>query len=144
MTRHLAFIGITLASMLVLCGCGNRAKTATQPSLIDKEITLCDKSLPLAISDTLQLGRMRQGEVIAQRIRLHNRCSRPIVILRDVTSCGCTTATYSREPIATGESRDITIEFNSQGQMGWQMKLMEFYVAEKVTPLKIYIDAEVE
>ena len=90
------------------------------------------------------MGRMRQGEIIAQTIRLHNHCPKPMVILRQSASCGCTTATYSRKPIAPGASCDITIEFDSQGQSGWQMKLIEFYMAEKVTPLKIYIDAEVE
>ncbi len=87
---------------------------------------------------------MRQGEIIAKSIRLHNATTRPVVILRELMSCGCTTVSYSRKPIATGESCDITIEFNSQGQKGWQMKLLELYIAEKATPLKIYIDAEVE
>ena len=133
-----------MAASLLLTSCGSRNKVLPQSNAIAKEITLDEQNLTQTISDTLQMGRMRQGEIIAQTIRLHNHCSKPMVILRQSTSCGCTTATYSREPIAPGASCDITIEFDSQGQNGWQMKLIEFYMAEKVTPLKIYIDAEVE
>ena len=110
----------------------------------DVELTITDDALSQGLCDTLQLGRKRQGEIIAKTIRLHNGEQQPIVIIREATSCGCTTAQYVRQPIKPDTSCDITIEFNSQGQMGWQMKLMEFYFAEKSSPLKIYIDAEVE
>jgi hypothetical protein len=133
----------TMLATVTLCGCGGNSPQKTN-RIADREITLSEEAFGAGISDTLQLGRMRQGEIIAKTIRLHNGSDRPVVILREVTSCGCTMAQYLRQPIAPASSCDITIEFNSQGQLGWQMKLMEFYFAEKATPLKIYIDAEVE
>lgn len=133
----------TTLAAVILCGCGANTPQKTT-HIADREIILTEEAFEAGISDTLQLGRMRQGEIIAKTIRLHNGSGKPVVIIREATSCGCTTAQYLRQPIAPSSSCDIAIEFDSQGQLGWQMKLMEFYFAEKATPLKIYIDAEVE
>lgn len=141
--RHLFTILSFGVMMFFALACGGK-RDVTHSALFAQEITLSPEAIAEGISDTLQLGRMRQGEIIAKTLRLKNQSQHPIVILRDMTSCGCTTATYSRKPIAPESSCDITIEFNSQGQMGWQMKLLELYFAETDTPLKIYIDAEVE
>ena len=141
------YFTLSIALLLLLVGCG-RGNNATQQSANAefnvRTITISRRGLDGGLSDTLQLGRMRQGEVIATNIRIVNGDSVPMVILREATSCGCTTATYSRKPIAAGSSSDIALEFDSRSQMGWQMKLMEFYFAHSDTPLKIYIDAEVE
>lgn len=138
------FIGLVLLCTALLPSCGQKSKTTATPHAYALEIELSSANLEGGICDTLELGRMRQGEIIAKSIRLSNIDSKPHVILREATSCGCTTAHFSRKPIAVGASCDIDIEFNSQGLMGWQMKLLEFYFAEMDTPLKIYIDAEVE
>lgn len=137
-------LGFALLCATLFAGCGHKGKVATGSLSYALDIEISSSALESGISDTLKLGSMRQGEIIAKSIRLSNIDSMPHVILREATSCGCTKATFSRQPIAAGASCDINIEFNSQGQMGWQMKLLEFYFAEMDTPLKIYIDAEVE
>ena len=140
-----------IVAMAILClgACGNR-QTATSTSQQDitahniQTVAVSHSILQEGVSDTLHFGRMRQGEIIRKQLRIQNESDGPMVILRHVTSCGCTTVNYDRRPIAAGESIIIDFEFNSRGEVGWQMKLMEFYFAEKDTPLKIYIEAEVE
>lgn len=144
--RHMVY-SILVAALLSLMGCGNRTQQTKPDSgvgVAHSTIMVSREALSQGISDTLQLGRMRQGEVITQNIRLINGDSVPMVILREATSCGCTKVEYSRKPVAAGSSCDIRLEFDSRSQQGWQMKLMEFYFAHSDTPLKIYIDAEVE
>lgn len=144
-TLFFTLILLLVGCSLVGCGRGNTsAGQASNAKANIRTITISREALSQGLSDTLQLGRMHQGEVIATDIRLVNGDSLPMVILREATSCGCTKATYSRKPIATGTSCDIVVEFDSRSQMGWQMKLMEFYFAHSDSPLKIYIDAEVE
>ena len=87
---------------------------------------------------------MRSGEVIKKRITLENSTSGPIVILHHVNTCGCTKLSYERKPIEVGEAAIIDFEFDSKGQMGWQMKLIELYLAGSEQKLKIYIEAEIE
>lgn len=136
---------ILLLLSLLGCGHGNNSASQTANAKANiRTITITRQALDGGLSDTLQLGRMRQGEIIATDIRLVNGDSAPMVILREATSCGCTRVEYSRKPVTPNEHCDIRLEFDSRSQMGWQMKLMELYFAFSDTPLKIYIDAEVE
>ena len=108
-------LSFTLILLLVGCGlvgCGHGNTSAGQASNTKaniRTITISRQALDNGLSDTLQLGRMHQGEVIATDIRLVNGDSLPMVILREATSCGCTKATYSRKPIAAGTSCDIVV-----------------------------------
>lgn len=95
-------------------------------------------------ADTLRLGRMRQGEKAVKRLRIENGCDKPLVIVRHSTTCGCVVPEYERRPIAPGESADIVFTFDSQGEYGWQMKLLDFYLSSSERPLKVYVEAEVE
>lgn len=141
---------IVALTAISLCGaCDNigtkpKAEIQTVVATNVLDVKVDDARLQAGLCDTLHFGKMRQGEVIRKQLRITNNEPRPIVILQHVTSCGCTTVNYERKPIAAGESSIIDFEFDSRGEMGWQMKLMEFYFAEKDTPLKIYIEAEVE
>ena len=141
---------IVALTAISLCGAcdniGTKPKAEAQAIVAAsvQDVMVDDARLQAGLCDTLHFGKMRQGEVIRKQLRITNNEQRPIVILRHATSCGCTTVNYERKPIAAGESTIIDFEFNSRGEMGWQMKHMEFYFAEKDTPLKIYIEAEVE
>ena len=139
-----------IATLLLLCtSCGTRApkadKNATMGSAVNTQtIAITADDVEQGVADTLRFGKMRSGEIIAKTLRVENRCNRPIVLLRHTTTCGCIKINYDRKPIAPGQSGEIYFEFDSRTLYGWQMKLMEFYFAEKGNPMKIYADAEVE
>ena len=140
---------IVAMALICLGACGGRqTATTSQPQDVIaaniQTVAVNNSILQEGVRDTLHFGRMRQGEIIRKQLRIQNEGGGPMVILRHVTSCGCTTVNYERKPIAAGESTIIDFEFNSRGEVGWQMKLMGFYFAEKDTPLKIYIEAEIE
>lgn len=139
-----------IATLLLLCtSCGARApkadKNATMGSAVNTQtIAITADDVEQGVADTLRFGKMRSGEIIAKTLRVENRCNRPIVMLRHTTTCGCIKINYDRKPIAPGQSGEIYFEFDSRTLYGWQMKLMEFYFAEKGNPMKIYAEAEVE
>ena len=139
-----------IATLLLLCtSCGARApkadKNATMDSAVNTQtIAITADDVEQGVADTLRFGKMRSGEIIAKTLRVENRCNRPIVLLRHTTTCGCIKINYDRKPIAPGQSGEIHFEFDSRTLYGWQMKLMEFYFAEKGNPMKIYAEAEVE
>ena len=141
---------VYIATLLLLCtACGGGAlkadKNVATASVINTQtVAITADDIEQGISDTLRFGEMRSGEVIAKRLRVENRCNHPIVLLRHTTSCGCIKINYDRKPIAPGQSGEIYFEFDSRTLYGWQMKLMEFYFAEKGNPMKIYAEAEVE
>lgn len=125
-------------------GCKARREITPHSPAASKQIVITPEVLKSGATDTLSFGRMRSGEVIKKRITLENSTSGPIVILRHVNTCGCTKLSYERKPIEVGESATIDFEFDSKGQMGWQMKLIELYLAGSEQKLKIYIEAEIE
>lgn len=101
-------------------------------------------SLTAAPSDTLRLGRMRSGEVIAMGVGVRNLTDTPIVITRTETTCGCTDIDYPSQPIGVGDTAHVEVRFDSQGFYGWQFKRIRLYTSNEVRPLTIYIEAEVE
>ena len=139
-----------IATLLLLCtACGARTpkadKNASMASVVNTQtIAITADDVEQGVADTLRFGKMRSGEIIAKTLRVENRCNRPIVLLRHTTTCGCIKINYDRKPIAPGQSGEIYFEFDSRTLYGWQMKLMEFYIAEKGNPMKIYAEAEVE
>jgi hypothetical protein len=141
--------GLIIIALCLMVGIGCKPKASVQqltPSqaVAVQNLDVCTQTLEMGLRDTLNFGTMHQGEVINKSLRITNCDTKPIVLLRHVTSCGCVKVTYDRKPIAPSESTDINFEFDSKTLLGWQMKLMEFYFADKATPIKIYLEAEVE
>ena len=141
-------IGFFATVILFCSACGGRQpKTVNAPAMAEintQAITITENAVEQGIADTLHFGKMRSGEIIAKRLQVKNGCNHPIVLLRHTTTCGCIKITYDRKPIAPNGTADIDFEFDTRTLHGWQMKLMEFYFAEKGKPLKVYAEAEVE
>lgn len=103
-----------------------------------------NSSLERGATDTLRLGRLRSGEIIAKTIRVVNESDQPLVFTRHHVSCGCLGVKYDRKPIAKGASSDIELEFDSRTMMGMQLKTLVLYYAENARPMRIFVEAEVE
>lgn len=130
-------------------GCGGRSnapalppESATQAPLV-AFMTISD-TLGTAPSDTLQLGRMRSGEIVAQAVGVINNSPTPLVITSTESSCGCTDIDYPSQPIGVGDTARVEVRFDSQGFYGWQFKRVRLYTSAALSPITIYIEAEVE
>ena len=67
-------------------------------------------------------GTITQGEVIKHIFKFKNTGDKPLVIKDVHTSCGCTVADYSKEPVAPGDEGFISVTFDSFGKAGEQYK----------------------
>lgn len=129
--------------LLTACGAKQRATTApTQGN--ERVIVVGGDSSERTITDTLRLGRMRSGEIIAQAYRIQNDSGEPIVLSHHRVSCGCLSVEYDRKPIATGQSAEMVLEFDSRTMMGLQLKTLNLFLAEQSRPIRIFVEAEVE
>ena len=132
--------------MLLCLSCkGGKVQQAEVSSPTDLRTVRIDAtSVEQGASDSLQLGRLRSGEIIAKTIRIENHSGKPLVLTHHQVSCGCLSAAYERKPIADGGYADVQMEFDSRTMYGLQLKSLNLYFAEKDKPLKIFIEAEVE
>lgn len=71
-----------------------------------------------------------QDGIVHHTFTFINKSNSEAKIHSILTSCGCTTTTYSTEPIAPGKSGTITVSFNPAGTEGEVMREIEVYGAE--------------
>lgn len=95
-------------------------------------------------SDTIRLGRLHEGEILAYPLAFRNASQRATFLREVERTCGCTTLELSREPIAPESSRAATLYFDSRGEWGWQLKLLKLHLEGGTEPLKLWVEAEIE
>lgn len=70
-------------------------------------------------------GDVAQGDKVEHTFKFKNAGSEPLIITNVQVTCGCTTPKgWARDPIAPGQSSEITIAFNSLGKFGKQTKVV--------------------
>ncbi|MGI4872876.1 MAG: DUF1573 domain-containing protein [Janthinobacterium lividum] len=69
-------------------------------------------------------GTIKQGDIVDHVFKFKNIGRQPLVISNIGVSCGCTTPTWTKEPVAPGKTGTISAKFNSAGKMGLQTKVL--------------------
>lgn len=82
------------------------------------------------------------GEV-SHVFQIKNVGDAPLVITRVMSSCGCTTPSFSKEPIAPGKTGQITVTYNPEGRVYPFVKTISVYSNGKEGPLVLTIKGEV-
>ncbi len=72
-------------------------------------------------------GEVKEGTKLNKKVVYTNTGNNPLVIFMAFGSCGCTTPTFSKEPLAPGASDTLDIGFNSEGRSGNQSKTVKVY-----------------
>lgn len=74
--------------------------------------------------DTHDFGDINQGDKVKHTFTFENTGNEPLIITNVQVTCGCTATEWPRDPIAPGQTGDITIQFNSTGKIGRQNKVI--------------------
>lgn len=61
-------------------------------------------------------GTIEQGTNVEHTFTFTNTGNAPLVITNANSSCGCTVPTWTKEPIAPGETGEMLVKFNGSGQ----------------------------
>jgi len=69
-------------------------------------------------------GQINEGEIVNHTFTFKNTGNHPVILAQVSASCGCTTPTYTSTPILPGKTGQIEVEFNSDGQVGQQQKII--------------------
>jgi len=116
-------------SLIISIGCGSQDQTApgsNDASATDTNATkrhsevLADTSNYAALqwidSTNLELGKVKEGQVVEVSWKFKNVGSKPLIITSVQPGCGCTASQPPKEPIAPGKEGVIDAKFDSKGQ----------------------------
>ena len=83
-------------------------------------------------------GDITQGDVVEHTFTFKNTGTQPLVIDRIDVTCGCTTPTWTKEPILPGKTGTVVAKFNSAGKLGNQKKAITVH-SNVGEPTSVYI-----
>ena len=72
-----------------------------------------------------------------------NKGDAPLVINRVQASCGCTTPTWTKEPVEPGKGGDIAVTYNTSGRPGIFTKTITVYSNDQQEQTVLIIKGEV-
>lgn len=111
-------------------------KVAKKESAATK-VTLSDKAYDIKFDKTFHdFGKHAEGEQVETIYVLTNIGKEPVLISSHEVECGCTTPTYSKEPIYPGKSTNITVGFNTNGKVGINNKTVKIHTNGGIHELK--------
>ncbi|MBP6624671.1 MAG: DUF1573 domain-containing protein [Chitinophagaceae bacterium] len=70
------------------------------------------------VSDDHNFGTIPEGPAVSYDFEFKNTGKEPIILSSVQASCGCTTPSWSKEPILPGKSSKVTATYNTQGRPG--------------------------
>lgn len=94
-------------------------------------------------ADTIVMSPMNEGETVMLRFLVKNRTGKDLQIERINSGCGCTSATWDRNPLSDGRETEVMLLYNSSGQFGTQFKTIEVWTDDGNNKT-IYLAGEVK
>lgn len=70
------------------------------------------------VTDNHDFGDVQEGPTADYEFQFKNTGKEPIIIQRVQPSCGCTTPSYTKEPIGPGKTGTIKASYNTSGRPG--------------------------
>lgn len=126
---------------LGFAACGSRSAVVGHAG---RTIVLTDSLLECGGRDTVRFGHLYSGETGVLHFRFENRSSRPLVIASVERSCGCTALEFDAAPFGPGDVRQLALSFDSRGERGWQLKVVDLFFAGVPRPFRFFVEADVE
>lgn len=70
------------------------------------------------VETTYNFGDVPEAGQIEHNFKFKNTGTEPLILSDVRASCGCTTPSWPKEPIMPNESKDIKVQYNTQGRPG--------------------------
>ncbi len=114
--------------------------------LVFSLVTMSQKAIIGFDKKSHDFGKINENDGKASHIfEFSNTGNAPLVVNRVQASCGCTTPTWTKEPIEPGKKGSITVTYNPQGRPGAFTKTITVYsnAAEEQEHLTIQGEVQV-
>ena len=89
-------------------------------------------------------GKIKEADgAVSHTFKIKNEGDEPLVITRSGASCGCTTPSSIKEPIAPGKTGELTVKFDPTGRPGPFTKTISVYSNGKTGSFILTIKGDV-
>lgn len=92
-------------------------------------ISAQNKQAVISVEETsYDFGTIKEADgKVSHTFKIDNTGDGPLVMTRVIASCGCTSSEWTKEPIAPGESGEITVTYNPANRPGSFIKTISIY-----------------
>ena len=119
------------------------AQSAVQPAAQTAEVPT-GPTTEMSFAETeFDFGTITEGEKVSHTYKFTNTGEEPLILSNAKGSCGCTVPVWPREPIAPGESAEVTVEFNSTNKRGQKNQKVTITANTNPPQTFIYLKGEV-
>jgi hypothetical protein len=105
------------------------------------EITFLDSNTDNPLY--FDFGVIIQGEIVVHTFKFKNTGNADLIIRSTSSTCGCTVSSFTKKPLAPGETGKIDVTFNSSGRSGRQHKSVNVLTNAQPASKKLVIEANV-
>lgn len=85
----------------------------------------------------INLGNILEGNKYDLAVKISNKGTKPLVINKIKSSCGCTTTKLSKESLTPGEEVELKIELDTEGRIGKMTRTISVLSDDPVQPEQI-------
>ena len=117
---------VFMAIVMVSCGKEKESSKIKQENL--EEAAKRDEDIGKGISEIVfdkevhDFGTVNEGDIVEHNFLVTNSGKSNLIITKAKASCGCTVPTWPKEPIAPGESAEVSVKFDTKGKANKQSK----------------------
>ncbi len=131
------------------CGGGNKkvadgGEESTRAAAGGLVVSLSDSLILHRGADTLDFGRVREGEQVVREFKIKNAGEKAMVVTKLDLSCGCVEAEYPKQPLKPGEEQNMKFTLDTRNLGGWVFKTAIMYTSLSSKGYVFYITAEIE
>ena len=107
--------------------------------------TAQQKAVIAATATSHDFGVIKEADgKVSHTFVIKNEGEAPLVVTRVIASCGCTTPSWTKEPLAPGKTGDIKGTYNPAGRPGPFSKSISVYSNGKTGSFLLTIRGEVK
>lgn len=93
---------------------------------------------------TFDFGTIEEdGGKVSHTFGFSNVSEKPVVVLSSSSSCGCTTASFSRKPVAPGQSGEVTVVFDPKNYPGIVSRSVILHTSDASDVIRLTITGRV-
>ena len=119
------------------------AQSAVQPAAQTAEVPTGPTTEMTFQETEFDFGTITEGDKVSHTYTFKNTGNEPLILSNAKGSCGCTVPVWPREPIAPGDSGEVTVEFNSKNKRGQKNQKVTITANTNPPQTFIYLMGEV-